>query len=270
MSSKAKHLNWSEGSIRGRLAEELSDQPRLGRSDSRNWSPSTPLHTYTSIAGVGLGQYGHTILDVSLENSTSGNKMRDNSIGIATDLSGAQRGTTKQLSGPQRHRRVAANARERRRMHGLNRAFDKLRSVIPSLENEKKLSKYDTLQMAQIYITELSDLLEGVVQSECRGPRATCMPQDSLRRENSIQTFSHDSLVRTGLVYAMDQSQPPIHLMDDARDAEDSVDTVGHLLILSTSKADYSKDKSECEGSNGSDGESSHLSDAEDGHGRIH
>uniref|UniRef100_A0AAR2J2Z7 Atonal bHLH transcription factor 1b n=1 Tax=Pygocentrus nattereri TaxID=42514 RepID=A0AAR2J2Z7_PYGNA len=59
---------------------------------------------------------------------------------------------------------VAANARERRRMHGLNRAFDKLRSVIPSLENEKKLSKYDTLQMAQIYIAELSELLEGVVR----------------------------------------------------------------------------------------------------------
>uniref|UniRef100_A0A3P9KGP2 Atonal bHLH transcription factor 1b n=1 Tax=Oryzias latipes TaxID=8090 RepID=A0A3P9KGP2_ORYLA len=64
--------------------------------------------------------------------------------------------------GPRRHRRVAANARERRRMHGLNKAFDELRSVIPSLENEKKLSKYDTLQMAQIYITELSELLSGL------------------------------------------------------------------------------------------------------------
>uniref|UniRef100_A0A8C1TJA6 Atonal bHLH transcription factor 1b n=1 Tax=Cyprinus carpio TaxID=7962 RepID=A0A8C1TJA6_CYPCA len=82
--------------------------------------------------------------------------------------------TSQNLTGPQRHRRVAANARERRRMHGLNRAFDKLRSVIPSLENEKKLSKYDTLQMAQIYITELSELLEGVVQSECRGLRDGC------------------------------------------------------------------------------------------------
>jgi len=65
---------------------------------------------------------------------------------------------------PQKPRRVAANARERRRMHGLNKAFDELRSVIPSLENERKLSKYDTLQLAQIYITELSDLLTGVVQ----------------------------------------------------------------------------------------------------------
>uniref|UniRef100_A0A4W5KSL2 BHLH domain-containing protein n=1 Tax=Hucho hucho TaxID=62062 RepID=A0A4W5KSL2_9TELE len=61
--------------------------------------------------------------------------------------------------GPQKHRRVAANARERRRMHGLNKAFDTLRSVIPSDNN--KLSKYDTLQMAQIYIQELSGLLTG-------------------------------------------------------------------------------------------------------------
>uniref|UniRef100_A0A8C6NI08 BHLH domain-containing protein n=1 Tax=Nothobranchius furzeri TaxID=105023 RepID=A0A8C6NI08_NOTFU len=81
--------------------------------------------------------------------------------------------------GPQRHRRVAANARERRRMHGLNKAFDELRSVIPSLENEKKLSKYDTLQMAQIYITELSDLLAGVVHKECRSP-ADKTPRRSL------------------------------------------------------------------------------------------
>uniref|UniRef100_A0A673IQ98 Atonal bHLH transcription factor 1b n=1 Tax=Sinocyclocheilus rhinocerous TaxID=307959 RepID=A0A673IQ98_9TELE len=63
------------------------------------------------------------------------------------------------LTGPQRHRRVAANSRERRRMHGLNRAFDKLRSVIPSLENEKKLSKYDTLQEEKKKKTSISPLV---------------------------------------------------------------------------------------------------------------
>ncbi|XP_075438891.1 LOW QUALITY PROTEIN: transcription factor ATOH1 [Ascaphus truei] len=62
--------------------------------------------------------------------------------------------------GVQKHRRLAANARERRRMHGLNHAFDQLRNVIPSFNNDKKLSKYETLQMAQIYINALSDLLE--------------------------------------------------------------------------------------------------------------
>lgn len=57
-------------------------------------------------------------------------------------------------------RRLAANARERRRMNGLNEAFDKLRGVVPSLGADHKLSKFETLQMAQTYISALCDLLE--------------------------------------------------------------------------------------------------------------
>ncbi|KAG9270689.1 hypothetical protein AMEX_G15667 [Astyanax mexicanus] len=66
----------------------------------------------------------------------------------------------------QKQRRIAANARERRRMHGLNHAFDELRSVIPALDNDKKLSKYETLQMAQIYISALADLLRAPGRSD--------------------------------------------------------------------------------------------------------
>ncbi|MBN3301103.1 ATOH1 protein, partial [Amia calva] len=69
--------------------------------------------------------------------------------------------SSKSTNGVQKQRRMAANARERRRMHGLNHAFDELRSVIPAFDNDKKLSKYETLQMAQIYINALSDLLQG-------------------------------------------------------------------------------------------------------------
>nr|SVF01447.1 atonal [Limnogonus franciscanus] len=56
-------------------------------------------------------------------------------------------------------RRLAANARERRRMQNLNKAFDRLRHVLPSLGNDRQLSKYETLQMAQTYINALYDLL---------------------------------------------------------------------------------------------------------------
>uniref|UniRef100_A0A3B5LFV5 Atonal bHLH transcription factor 1a n=1 Tax=Xiphophorus couchianus TaxID=32473 RepID=A0A3B5LFV5_9TELE len=73
--------------------------------------------------------------------------------------------SSKPVSGVQRQRRVAANARERRRMHGLNHAFDELRSVIPAFDNDKKLSKYETLQMAQIYINALAELLQGPVST---------------------------------------------------------------------------------------------------------
>ena len=56
--------------------------------------------------------------------------------------------------------RLAANARERRRMDLLNQGFDRLRTVLPGLGPETQLSKYETLQMAQEYINQLSQLLE--------------------------------------------------------------------------------------------------------------
>lgn len=45
-------------------------------------------------------------------------------------------------------------------MNGLNDAFERLRDVIPSLGADHKLSKFETLQMAQSYILALCDLLE--------------------------------------------------------------------------------------------------------------
>lgn len=58
-----------------------------------------------------------------------------------------------------KRRRIAANARERRRMNSLNDAFDKLRDVVPALGSDRKLSKFETLQMAQTYISALNELL---------------------------------------------------------------------------------------------------------------
>ena len=57
-------------------------------------------------------------------------------------------------------RRLAANARERRRMDMLNKGFDRLRTVLPGLGPERQLSKYETLQMAQTYIGALASLME--------------------------------------------------------------------------------------------------------------
>ena len=58
-----------------------------------------------------------------------------------------------------RQRRLAANARERRRMHGLNVAFDRLRATVPCFQGRVRLSKYDTLQLANNYIRELQRIL---------------------------------------------------------------------------------------------------------------
>uniref|UniRef100_A0A8C1M5U4 Atonal bHLH transcription factor 1b n=1 Tax=Cyprinus carpio TaxID=7962 RepID=A0A8C1M5U4_CYPCA len=210
MTAKAKLLHWSDGKLRERPEEfTLSEHPRLTRSD----------------------HYAHTSVDAALDKYMSG---VSSPVTAESDLGGskAHGGTKQNLTGPQRHRRVAANARERRRMHGLNRAFDKLRSVIPSLENEKKLSKYDTLQMAQIYITELSELLEGVVQSECRGLRDGCGASGNhgnLGQRSSAQTL------RTSIAYTLDADS-----------------------------SNFVPEKNDVT-SNASDGESSHFSDIEEG-----
>lgn len=98
--------------------------------------------------------------------------------GVVVDELGCSRQrapSSKQVNGVQKQRRLAANARERRRMHGLNHAFDQLRNVIPSFNNDKKLSKYETLQMAQIYINALSELLQTPnVGEQPPPPTASC------------------------------------------------------------------------------------------------
>uniref|UniRef100_A0A0R3PIS6 BHLH domain-containing protein n=1 Tax=Angiostrongylus costaricensis TaxID=334426 RepID=A0A0R3PIS6_ANGCS len=58
-----------------------------------------------------------------------------------------------------RMRRSAANERERRRMNTLNVAYDKLRTVLPEMDSGRRLSKYETLQMAQQYIACLMEIL---------------------------------------------------------------------------------------------------------------
>ncbi|GFU26891.1 protein atonal homolog 1 [Nephila pilipes] len=88
----------------------------------------------------------------------------DSLFGDSNDISPmrcSKRKTSERSPAPivMKKRRLAANARERRRMHSLNVAFDRLRDVVPSIGNDRKLSKYETLQMAQSYITALSELL---------------------------------------------------------------------------------------------------------------
>lgn len=71
-------------------------------------------------------------------------------------------------------RRLQANARERRRMNGLNDAFERLREVVPALGNDRKLSKFETLQMAQTYITALAELLKRDKLTASAHPSASC------------------------------------------------------------------------------------------------
>ncbi|XP_042275698.1 protein atonal homolog 1b [Thunnus maccoyii] len=238
MTAKAELSSWSEYSEDFTLLQRRN----LAHINSKSWISSNPLRAFSRKDAHGSVDPG-----LSLEQLVPTSKLPDcvSPVGIMeTDCDRAAEGNKTGHFGPQRYRRVAANARERRRMHGLNKAFDELRSVIPSLENEKKLSKYDTLQMAQIYITELSELLSGVVHPECRSPRPS---------ETSRRSLIH-SLIPTGT------TQPPNPLTGEQREPTASV---GHLIILGP-KSDLGTVNKTTTSSHSSDGESSHLSDLEE------
>ncbi|XP_043202699.1 transcription factor 21-like [Amphibalanus amphitrite] len=56
--------------------------------------------------------------------------------------------------------RNAANARERTRMRILSKAFTRLKTTLPWVPSDTKLSKLDTLRLASSYIKHLAALLE--------------------------------------------------------------------------------------------------------------
>ncbi|XP_056439819.1 transcription factor 21 [Gadus chalcogrammus] len=73
--------------------------------------------------------------------------------------------TTAQLSNaPQREsrqcQRNAANARERARMRVLSKGFSRLKTTLPWVPADTKLSKLDTLRLASSYISHLRQLLQ--------------------------------------------------------------------------------------------------------------
>ena len=72
---------------------------------------------------------------------------------------GGQKSVQKPLTeSVRRKRRLDANARERKRMTGLNEAFSRLRTVL-GCSRDRPLSKMEALQMAQHRIAELQNIL---------------------------------------------------------------------------------------------------------------
>lgn len=59
-----------------------------------------------------------------------------------------------------RNRRLKANDRERNRMHMLNNALEKLRQVLPSFDDNGKMTKIETLRFAHNYIWALSETVK--------------------------------------------------------------------------------------------------------------
>ncbi|XP_013007857.2 fer3-like protein [Cavia porcellus] len=65
--------------------------------------------------------------------------------------------------------RQAANVRERKRMFNLNEAFDRLRRKVPTFAYEKRLSRIETLRLAIVYISFMTELLQSCAEQKGAG-----------------------------------------------------------------------------------------------------
>ena len=133
-------------------------------SNNYNYNHGQYYTSYTDYRGY--NHNGENNQDIS-DTNDSGVNSDDNDIDEAKDtkpvtLSAWKIKQLKLSPAGVLKRRKDANKRERKRMNGLNEAFERLRKHIPgtSKDPNKKLSKMDTLQMANIYIKQLVDLLE--------------------------------------------------------------------------------------------------------------
>ena len=138
--------------------------PSGSTSSTEDSGPDSPgsYNLNSPLSGPASWSWGapgetHPVLSAPiLEKSHNCPKKPSNSSLPAPPKKTSSRGVTKDVL---KRRRLAANARERRRMCGLNDAFDRLRMVVPALTGDQKLSKFETLQMAQTYISALKELL---------------------------------------------------------------------------------------------------------------
>lgn len=79
--------------------------------------------------------------------------------GQASSADGPGHKTRCERFGQRGRRRMKANDRERHRMHNLNSALDALRSILPTLPEDTKLTKIETLRFARNYIWALTETL---------------------------------------------------------------------------------------------------------------
>ena len=74
-------------------------------------------------------------------------------------------------------RRLAANARERKRANKINFAFNRLRKVLPGFE-DREISKFEAIILAQDYIKQLVEILNNEEDKE--NTQVTALKWDKL------------------------------------------------------------------------------------------
>ncbi|CAL8313540.1 unnamed protein product [Lota lota] len=113
----------------------------------------------------GILKFGSTDKDSSSESAEE--SCEGSSVGDMGDVpAGKKKRKTSRKKGPngvvhegKQVQRNAANARERARMRVLSKAFSRLKTTLPWVPADTKLSKLDTLRLASSYIAHLRQIL---------------------------------------------------------------------------------------------------------------
>ncbi|XP_056585736.1 protein atonal homolog 1a [Triplophysa dalaica] len=248
----------------------------MASSDPRAWLAPVQAGTCAAHSEYLLHSPGSSAEGVSSGSSHSSNFRKSSKSpvkvrelcrlkGVVGADEGRQRApSSKSTNGVQKQRRVAANARERRRMHGLNHAFDALRSVIPAFDNDKKLSKYDTLQMAQIYINALSDLLQGP-GAKVDPPNCELMSANVFEEDHSPRGSPDVCRRGAGAGFPVQLSGIPYQFEDEAF-ASFMEQEIQSPSGASKSGSDGNKDSPRSNRSDGEFSPHSHFSDSDETH----
>lgn len=155
-------------------AEDIQESPALqlsvqGRRSTRDMTSETLLHSREN-------SEDEFCIDDSYEGKSKRLKTSANSKQLKSPSDGRQT------------QRNAANARERARMRVLSKAFSRLKTSLPWVPADTKLSKLDTLRLASSYISHLRQLLqEDRYENSFVHPVNLVWDQYDFKEEKSLQ-----------------------------------------------------------------------------------
>lgn len=121
-------------------------------------APCAPGDLRSSRDAVRLSRFPPPVKTPTAEDSGENLSRKQLTVigGLSSSVKHRSRG---EQSGQRGRRRMKANDRERSRMHNLNSALDALRSILPALPEDAKLTKIETLRFAHNYIWALTETL---------------------------------------------------------------------------------------------------------------
>ena len=114
--------------------------------------PSWQKEHYANYRG---GPYADMAVGIGLSYDNHTNSLRNNPMQLTSGGKPRRRRVTTMAQ------RRAANIRERRRMFSINEAFDELKTKVPTFSYEKRLSRIETLRLAIMYISFMTDIIKG-------------------------------------------------------------------------------------------------------------